>query len=42
MGSMDGQVELIVQNLLDEPYREFRHQNTSERRLYLRLTMDFD
>ena len=38
----DLQAELIVQNLFDETYQEFRHQNDFERRAYVRLKLDID
>lgn len=38
----DAQIELIVQNLLDDEYKEFRHQNIFERRAYLRFRIDLD
>jgi len=36
------QAEIIVQNLFDDTYQEFRHQNNFERRAYLRLKLDID
>lgn len=42
MGRGNGEVELIAQNVLDNPYIEFRLDNRFERRIYLRLKMDID
>jgi iron complex outermembrane receptor protein len=36
----DLQAELIVHNLFDKTYQEFRHQNDFERRAYIRLKLD--
>ncbi len=42
LGGNDLLAELIVQNALDRPYLEFRHQNTFERRFYVRLKIDLE
>jgi iron complex outermembrane receptor protein len=39
VGDLAGKVSLLVQNLLDDEYREFREENVFDRRIYLQLSM---
>jgi iron complex outermembrane receptor protein len=42
LGELDSRIELLVQNALDETYKEFRHQNHFERRTYIRFKLNLD